>query len=218
MLAPRKTLWSTPPEVIDVAIDALKINADDIVFDIGAGDGRFLTTCAGKTGASCTGIEINEERVTEALQRIKEESLEDKCSMISGNALEQDYSTATVFYLYLIPRGLRIILPVLKALGKPLRVITYMAPFPESETPVETFQVTSTKHPDAQWPLFLYNFGPSSGKEDQGDIIKEATIGVEKQTNCVDVDSCATSASTLTASSTSLPGDTSEKETVINLP
>ena len=80
--------------------------------------------------------------------------------MITGNALEQDFSKATVFYLYLIPRGLRLILPRLKALGKKLRVITYMAPFPESETPVETFQVNSTKHPDAQWPLFLYDIEP----------------------------------------------------------
>ena len=86
--------------------------------------------------------------------------MEDKCRMISGNALEQDYSNATVFYLYLIPRGLRIILPVLKAIGRKLRVITYMAPFPESEVPVETYQVTSTKHPDAQWPLYLYDIDP----------------------------------------------------------
>lgn len=112
------------------------------------------------------------------IQRIKSEGLDDKCTMISGNALEQDYSTATVFYLYLIPRGLRIILPVLKALGKPLRVITYMSPFPESETPIETFQVTSAKHPDAQWPLFLYDITPSSvktesqGKDEEGSILE----------------------------------------------
>lgn len=80
--------------------------------------------------------------------------------MISGNALEQDYSSATVFYLYLIPRGLRIILPVLKTLGKNLRVATYMAPFPESETPIETFHLTSAKHPGANWPLYLYDISP----------------------------------------------------------
>jgi tRNA G46 methylase TrmB len=39
-----------------------------VVFDIGAGDGRFLTSCAKKTGALCTGIEINNDRVEEALQ------------------------------------------------------------------------------------------------------------------------------------------------------
>jgi cyclopropane fatty-acyl-phospholipid synthase-like methyltransferase len=39
-----------------------------VVFDIGAGDGRFLTCCAKKTGAQCTGVEINNERVEEAVQ------------------------------------------------------------------------------------------------------------------------------------------------------
>ena len=38
------------------------------MFDIGAGDGRFLISCAKSTGAHCTGIEINEERVQEALK------------------------------------------------------------------------------------------------------------------------------------------------------
>lgn len=134
--------------------------------------------------------------------------------MITGNALEQDYSTATVFYLYLIPRGLRIILPVLKALGKPLRVITYMAPFPESETPVETFQVTSTKHPDAQWPLFLYDILPSSEGEDRGDVIKEAGIGVEKQAKCIEPNNTLTS----TVMQSTLSSDTTVRETVFNLP
>jgi hypothetical protein len=104
--------------------------------------------------------------------------------MISGNALEQDYSSATVFYLYLIPRGLRIILPVLKALGKPLRVITYMAPFPESEVPIETFQVTSVRHPDAQWPLFLYDILPD-GLVDS-DSSQEVSDEIKGEKGCVE--------------------------------
>jgi hypothetical protein len=77
--------------------------------------------------------------------------------MICGNALEQDYSTGTVFYLYLVPRGLRIILPILKSIGRPLRVITYMAPFPEEEKPIRQIKCTNEAHPDAQWPLYLYH-------------------------------------------------------------
>lgn len=103
--------------------------------------------------------------------------------MITGNALEQDYSTATVFYLYLIPRGLRIILPVIKALGKKLRVITYMAPFPESEIPVDTFHVTSEKHPDAQWPLYLYDIYPdgeeSHAPVNEGGLASEVPVAGE---------------------------------------
>jgi len=37
MLAPRKSLWSTPIEVIDKAIEQLNITSNDIVYDIGAG-------------------------------------------------------------------------------------------------------------------------------------------------------------------------------------
>jgi hypothetical protein len=82
--------------------------------------------------------------------------------MICGNALEQDYSTGTVFYLYLVPRGLRIILPILKSIGRPLRVITYMAPFPEEEKPIRQIKCTNEAHPDAQWPLYLYHINKLS--------------------------------------------------------
>ena len=109
--------------------------------------------------------------------------------MIAGNALEQDYSTATVFYLYLIPRGLRIILPVLKALGKKLRVITYMSPFPESESPIDTFHVTSAKHPDAQWPLFLYLIEPD--KEEIDGVLTKTEVVEEGEKTQREKEVCA---------------------------
>jgi tRNA G46 methylase TrmB len=57
MLAPRKSLWSTPIEVIDKAIEQLSITSTDIVYDIGAGDGRFLIRCVENTTVSqCIGI------------------------------------------------------------------------------------------------------------------------------------------------------------------
>ena len=48
-LAPRKKLWSTPGSVIAEAIRLLCISADDIVLDVGAGDGRFIIACAENT-------------------------------------------------------------------------------------------------------------------------------------------------------------------------
>ena len=64
-----------------------------------------------------------------------------------------------MFYLYLVPRGLRIILPILKDIGRPIRVITYMAPFPESEEPVRCIKCTSDAHPERgeAHPLYLYH-------------------------------------------------------------
>ena len=156
MLAPRKTLWSTPPEVIEKAIELLQINSNDVVFDIGAGDGRFVIRCHECTGARCVGIEIDEVRAEAALANVAEKGFTPSlCSIIKGNALEQDYSSGSVFFLYLVPRGLKLILPILQRIPRRLRVITYMSPFPD----VKYSQLVKTgtqKHGEAQWPVYLY--------------------------------------------------------------
>jgi hypothetical protein len=98
-------------------------------------------------------------------QHITESGVSDRCSLICGNALEQDYSSGTAFFLYLVPRGLRIFLPFLKALGKPIRVVTYMSPL-LGETPEKTFKISTATHPEAGWPLFVYTInGPLAAAE-----------------------------------------------------
>ena len=160
MLAPRKKLWSTPVEVIDKALELLSPGAEDMVFDIGAGDGRFLIQASLTTEARCVGVEIDEARGQEAIAAIAAAGLAaDKCNLIIGNALEQDYSSGTLFFLYLIPRGLRIILPYLQNLGKKIRVVTYMSPFPEEVVPTQTVKVTTANHEGADWPLWVYELG-----------------------------------------------------------
>ena len=169
MLAPRKKLWSTPMEVIEKAIELLKVTDEDLVYDIGAGDGRFIMKCCEDTGATCVGVEIDSDRGEEAVAAIHEKSLT-KCRMIIGNALEQDYSEATCIFMYLIPRGLSIMLPILQsALKGNTRVVTYMSPLSGLE-PIEIVKVSTAAHPDAQWPLYLYNI---SKKEDNYNIPTE---------------------------------------------
>lgn len=90
MLAPRNKLWSTPTEVMDVAIDLFGLSHEDILYDIGAGDGRFIMHCHKKAGCRCTGVEINEERAERARKDIAESGyLDSHCTIITGNALEQ---------------------------------------------------------------------------------------------------------------------------------
>lgn len=163
MLAPRLKLWSTPQEVILTALEMLNLKKDDILYDIGAGDGRFLIHAIKETDVSkCIGIEIHEERVVEAKKLIEEAlgALSCKCEIIQANALEEDISNATALFLYLIPRGLRLILPKLKAIHHHFRVVTYMSPLPDS-TPSKIVKVTSALHPEAQWPIYLYDFNVS---------------------------------------------------------
>jgi hypothetical protein len=193
MLAPRKKLWSTPLEVIDIAIEKLQITSSDIVFDIGAGDGRFLIRCGEKSNAeSIIGIEIDEERgllAKESILSSIENGLfnENKCHLIIGNALEMDYSKGNSFFLYLVPRGLRIILPILQSVcnqsNKNITVVTYMSPFPSESgiKPLEIVKINTESHPEAQWPLYVYELMPNI-------IYEESNILTETVFNKVIID------------------------------
>ena len=65
MLAPRKTLWSTPGVGVEAACQLLRLGAQDKVIDVGCGDGRFLLEAA-KRGAHAVGLEIDAERAAAA--------------------------------------------------------------------------------------------------------------------------------------------------------
>jgi len=181
MLAPRKKLWSTPIEVVSAAVSALDSGSEltnaATIFDVGAGDGRFVLACAEAHPLSRgIGVEIDKERGQHAIDSLTahgfsqdDESV--RVKFVIGNALEQDYSTGTHFFLYLVPRGLRIMLPILLNVAKAsskrnIRVVTYMAPFVvnndsqqerEQVKLLEIIKTSTASHPDAQWPLYVYD-------------------------------------------------------------
>jgi SAM-dependent methyltransferase len=129
LLAPRKKLWSTPDAAVDAAIKLLSPSKEDVVYDIGCGDARFLVTCAQQNGCRCIGIEIDEDRAKEANAKVVEAggarmrlysglwalftTLCTHCThcltgvshlvtIRVGNALEMDFSDATGTAIYLL--------------------------------------------------------------------------------------------------------------------
>lgn len=165
MLAPKKKLWSTPIEVIEKSIEVLNINNDDTVYDIGAGDGRFVLNCRKLTNAKCViGVEIDKIRGKEARTMIQNNGFhnEDFCKIIIGNALELDYSSGTAFFMYLIPRGLRIFIRILLSIprNKVVKIVTYMSPLPDLQ-PKEIIKIITNSHQDAQWPIYSYELEPN---------------------------------------------------------
>jgi SAM-dependent methyltransferase len=169
MIAPRKTLWSTPNEVVTTLMEWIPLKPNDVILDVGCGDAKVLLQWA--QHATCriklVGIEIDENRATEArnnVERAYQEGVidKDKVTIVihCGNALEATdlYQEATIIFLYLIPRGLRIIKPLLmQACSKsPLQVVTYMSPLPD-ETFVAKKSCNVDHQPGAAWPLYLYH-------------------------------------------------------------
>ena len=126
--------------------------------DIGCGDGRFLFKCAEYTKAKIIGIDINENRIEEVNQQILSLKLSNNCEAIHANALEIDFSAATVIFLYLIPRGLKLILPQILNISHKVRIVTYMTPF---SGPIELkfkqkIKVIVGEQTIVEYPIYYY--------------------------------------------------------------
>ncbi|MFC5462690.1 SAM-dependent methyltransferase [Massilia niabensis] len=93
----------TPQDVVDRMLQLAKVNKNDILFDLGCGDGRIVVTAAKNHGARCTGIDIDPERIAEAKENAKKAGVTDKVTFRVANLFETDLSTASVVTLYLLP-------------------------------------------------------------------------------------------------------------------
>ncbi|POM57404.1 RNA methyltransferase [Phytophthora palmivora] len=180
MLAPRKTLYSTPLSAFRRALELVHIEASDVVYDLGCGDGRLLIDAARSFGVRAVGVEIDPKRAQQARDAAEANGVGHLVTVHQANALEFDIpGDATVVFLFLIGRGLSLIRPKLEKLTA-CRVITYLYRIPNL-TPIEKHLVParesarewgtteereksckSTVDPaDVMFPVYIYHFPTS---------------------------------------------------------
>ncbi len=92
----------TPQDIVDKMLELAKVTPDDVVYDLGSGDGRIVITAAQKFGAHAVGIEINPQLSRESSDRVKELGLEDKVRIMNEDMFDVSLSKATVVTLYLL--------------------------------------------------------------------------------------------------------------------
>lgn len=83
-------------------LDMGKVGKDDIVYDLGSGDGRLVITAAKKYGASGIGIDIDPKRISEARENAKRAGVEHKVRFLEQDLFKSDFHDATVVTLYLL--------------------------------------------------------------------------------------------------------------------
>lgn len=94
---------TTPVEVVKAMLEIADINPNDILYDLGSGDGRISIFAAQQYGIRSKGVEIDADLVRLANQNAKEAGVMDLVSFIEGDLFELDLSQATVLTLYLFP-------------------------------------------------------------------------------------------------------------------
>lgn len=93
----------TPQQVVDRMLALAQVGKNDVLFDLGCGDGRIVVTAAKQFGAKGTGIDIDPERIAEAKENARKAGVEKQVTFKQANLFETDLSSATVVSLYLLP-------------------------------------------------------------------------------------------------------------------
>jgi SAM-dependent methyltransferase len=94
---------TTPQRVVERMLAMADVSADDVVYDLGSGDGRFVITAAQQFGARGVGVEIDPQLVEQARAQARLAGVADRVTFRRGNLFDVDLREATVVTLYLEP-------------------------------------------------------------------------------------------------------------------
>jgi len=93
----------TPTAVVNRMLEMAEVDSNDVVYDLGSGDGRIVIQAAKRYGARGVGIEIDAELVRKARREAREAGVTDLVEFREGDLFKADLSEATVVTMYLLP-------------------------------------------------------------------------------------------------------------------
>jgi ribosomal protein L11 methylase PrmA len=93
----------TPQAVVEAMLKVAGVTRDDVVYDLGSGDGRIVITAARQHGARGVGYDIDPARVQEARENARAAGVEDRVRFEVQNVFTADFREATVVTMYLLP-------------------------------------------------------------------------------------------------------------------
>jgi tRNA A58 N-methylase Trm61 len=92
----------TPLDVAQRMLEVAKVQPDDVVYDLGSGDGRIVILAAQKFGARAVGVELDSDLYEQSSERIRKLGLQGRAQILHENMFEINVRHATVVTLYLL--------------------------------------------------------------------------------------------------------------------
>jgi SAM-dependent methyltransferase len=120
----------TRHNIADAMLKLANVTADDVVYDLGSGDGRLPIIAAQKYGAKGVGIEIDPRLVEISWRIANEAEVANRVSFMVGDLFEADLSKATVVTMYLSPSIMKILERRLRALKPGTRIVSHQFSMP----------------------------------------------------------------------------------------
>jgi precorrin-6B methylase 2 len=120
----------TPQDVVEQMLKVAKVKREDVVYDLGCGDGRIVVTAAKKYGSQAVGYDIDPECVRMSLVNVRKQDVARLVTIERKDMFTQDLSRADVVALYLLPRTSQRLLPQLPKLKPGARIVSHAFEIP----------------------------------------------------------------------------------------
>ena len=144
----------TPEDVVEKMLELAHVRSDDVVYDLGSGDGRIVLMAVQKFGAHAVGVELNPDLYRQSSDRIKELGLSGRAKILHENMFNVSVRKATVVTLYLLTSVNEAIRPKLeRELRSGARVVSHDFQMPGWD-PATVEEVTSKN--GVSHKLYLY--------------------------------------------------------------
>lgn len=116
----------SPAQVIEYMLKLADLKAGEVLFDLGAGDGRTVMMAAKSFGARAVGVELREDLAKKALSSIHHSGLSDRVTIVNSDMFSVNLTPADVVFLYLTTSANEKIRPKLEnELKKGVRVVSH---------------------------------------------------------------------------------------------
>ena len=127
-LSPAQDVMYVPTRdtVVDAMLKLANVGSNDVVYDLGSGDGRIVISAARNYGARGVGIDIDPARIAESNENATKAGVTDKVKFIEADLFESDFSEADVVTLYLLSELNERLKPILMEQLKPgTRIVSH---------------------------------------------------------------------------------------------
>jgi SAM-dependent methyltransferase len=141
----KDVMWlPTPDAMVTRMLEAARVTDRDLVYDLGAGEGRIPIAAAKQFGARAVGIEYDKDLAALATRNAQRAGVADRVTIIAGDIFKEDFSRATVVTLYLLPDLNYQLRAQLLAMKPGTRIVSHMWDMGEWE-PDEAFTVADSQ-------------------------------------------------------------------------
>ena len=115
----------TPQDVVDKMLELVNVTKDDLLYDLGCGDGRIVVTAAKMYGCKAVGYDIDPQRVKESLKNVDSNNVGHLVKIEQKDIFTLDLSEANVVTLYLLPSLNVKLIPQLEKLKSGSRIVSH---------------------------------------------------------------------------------------------